>query len=229
MTVFFDIDDTLYDRSMPFRAAAQEFFRGAVPDLHEAYRICCARGDEVFNASQRGDISMDEMNIYRWGRGFAEVGISITPQEALDFQRLYRSMQDCITLSPVIEDMLQRCRERACTGVITNGPSEKQWNKICRLGLERFMDRDMIIVSGDVGVDKPDTAIFRIAQQRSGAKPDELLYVGDSLHGDIAGAESCGWHTLWFNREAMNLPDDIHPDAVVGNEDELPAVLMKLI
>lgn len=229
MTVFFDIDDTLYDRSGPFKAAASEFFGGSVPDLHRAYRICVARGDEVFLASQRGEITMDEMYIYRWCRGFADIGIDITPEEALSFQRLYRRFQNCISLSPVLEDMLLRCRERTRSGIITNGPSEKQWNKISRLGLERFMEREMIIVSGDVGVDKPDPAIFRIAEQRSLAEPAELLYVGDSLPGDIITAQSCGWHTVWYDRESLPLPEGVSPDAVVCSEEELSAVIMKLL
>lgn len=229
MTVFFDIDDTLYDRGMPFVIAAQEFFGGKVPDPREAYRLCKARGDEVFHASQRGEISMDEMYIYRWGRGFADAGISITPEEALRFQKLYRGKQDSITLSPVLENMLLHCSGRTRTGVISNGPAEKQWNKVLRLGLERFMDRDMIIISGDVGVDKPDAAIFRIAEQRSGAKPEELLYVGDAPDGDIYSAEACGWRTVWFNREGSPVPADIHPLAVAENEEELAAVMLKLI
>lgn len=229
MTIFFDIDDTLYDRSLPFKAAAREFFQGAVPDLNDAYRRCRARGDEVFHASQRGDISMDEMYIYRWGRGFADIGISISPEEAIGFQRLYRRNQDSITLSPVIEDMLRYCSGHTGIGIITNGPSEKQWNKIFRLGLERFVPREMIIVSADVGIDKPDPAVFRIAETRSGADPEELLYVGDSLDNDIFSAEACGWRTLWYNREALQIPEGIHPVGIVGNEDELSSEMKKLI
>ena len=221
MTIFFDIDDTLYDRSQPFRAAAKEFFQAAVPDLNDAYRKCCARGDEVFHASQRGEISMDEMYIYRWGRGFADAGISIAPGEALEFQRLYRRNQDYITLSPVIEEMLRYCSGKTDIGIITNGPSEKQWNKIFRLGLERFVTREMMIVSADVGVDKPDPVIFRIAEKRSGADPGELLYVGDSLDNDIFSAEECGWHTLWYNRKGLQTPEGIHPVGIVRNEEEL--------
>lgn len=230
MTVFFDIDDTLYDRGLPFIATAQEFFHDTVADPRKAYRACTSRGNEVFLSSQRGEISMDEMYIYRWCKGFADVGISITPKEALDFQRLYRQNQDRITLSSVIEEMLQYCSQNADgLGIISNGPSEKQWNKISRLGLERFIARDMMIISGDIGIDKPDAAIFRLAEQRSGKRPDELLYVGDSLKNDMYSAAACGWHTIWFNCDVLPVPTDIHADAIVETQENLAEEIRRFI
>lgn len=228
MTIFFDIDDTLYDRGLPFIQAAQEFFNGAAADPRKAYRACSARGNEVFLPSQRGEITMGEMYIYRWCKGFADVGIPMTPEEALAFQKLYRQKQECITISPVIEEMLRDCSEHADgLGILTNGPSEKQWMKIRQLGLERFMDRSMIIVSGDVGMDKPDPAIFRLAEQRSGKRPEELLYVGDSLKNDIYPASACGWHTVWCNRDALPVPVDLHADAIIVTDDALAAEIKK--
>lgn len=226
MLVFFDLDDTLYDRGMPFLAATESFYGGKVADPREAYRRCMFRGAEVYLPSQRGEISMEEMTIYRWGTGFADVGIEMTAKEALEFQDLYCLKKDCLTLSPVIEDMLRYCAEHADgVGMITNGPSENQWQKLNRLGLERFMDRDMMIVSGDVGIDKPDLEIFRIAERRCHADPSELLYVGDSLENDIAPAAQCGWSTLWFNRNAHPGKPDIRPDLTVATEAELAAAL----
>lgn len=230
MTVFFDVDDTLYDRGQPFIAAAQEFFSGTVADPRKAYLACSARGNEVFLPSQRGEISMEEMYIYRWSKGFADVGLSITPAEALDFQKLYRRKQDCITLSPIIEALLRDCAESADgLGIITNGPSENQWKKIRCLGLERFVKRDLIIISGDIGIDKPDAAIFRLAEQRSGKRPEALAYVGDSLKNDIYSAAACGWKTIWFHRDALPVPSDLHTEAVVETEEELAAEVRSVL
>lgn len=226
MIVFFDLDDTLYDRGMPFLAAAEEFYGRKVADPCKAYRACMFRGNEVYLPSQRGEISMEEMYIYRWRCGFADVGIQMTAKEALEFQALYRLKKDCISLSPIMEDMLRCCAEHAeGLGIITNGPSKNQWNKIRRLGLERFMEQSRMIVSGDVGIDKPDVGIFHIAEQRCKAAPNELLFIGDSPGNDIAPAIQCGWHTIWLNRNAH--PDDpgIHPDMTVTTEAELAAAL----
>ena len=102
MIVFWDIDDTIYDRCDAFSSACDRFLntpamkkRAAsagdeahfpLPDGRIIYRFCDKRGDEVFKASQTGEISMAEMYVYRYCKGFADAGILISPEEALLFQ-----------------------------------------------------------------------------------------------------------------------------------------------
>lgn len=229
MTIIFDMDDTLYDRGMPFVAAVREFFSEPIKNPREAYRTCTARGNEVFLPSQRGEISMDEMYIYRWGKGFADVGVRISAEEALGFQAVYRRKQHDIEMSPVIEKMLEICKKNAeAVGMITNGPSDKQWGKINSLGLEKYLDREITVISGDVKLDKPDPAIFRLAEARSGKQPEELIYVGDSLYNDIYPAAACGWRTIWFNRDGSPVPADVHIDIIVETEEQLLDEISKL-
>jgi FMN phosphatase YigB (HAD superfamily) len=44
-----------------------------------------------------------------------------------------------------------------------------------------------IVISGEVGIRKPDPRIFHLALQRTGLQPEEVVYVGDTEE-DIAGA-----------------------------------------
>lgn len=55
---------------------------------------------------------------------------------------------------------------------------------------------DVVIDSHVVGVEKPDPRIFEIALERSGAKPDQTLHVGDFYHFDVVGARAAGIHPL---------------------------------
>ena len=105
MIVFWDIDDTIYDRCDAFSSACDRFLntpamkkRAAsagdeahfpLPDGRTIYRFCDKRGDEVFKTSQTGEISMAEMYVYRYCKGFADAGILISPEEALLFQNIY--------------------------------------------------------------------------------------------------------------------------------------------
>ena len=54
---------------------------------------------------------------------------------------------------------------------------------------------DFVIGSGDVGVKKPQKAIFEMAEGRAGCQPSEILMVGDRLDNDIAPARAAGWRT----------------------------------
>lgn len=47
--------------------------------------------------------------------------------------------------------------------------------------------------SGDLGIEKPDPAFFRHAEQVAGQGGKRILYVGDSVEKDIKGAKGVGW------------------------------------
>lgn len=64
--------------------------------------------------------------------------------------------------------------------------------------------------------------------QESGDK--ELWYVGDTFVNDIEGAAGAGWHTIWFNRRNLPMPDSwVKPDLIAQNEKELTKLIRELI
>ena len=57
---------------------------------------------------------------------------------------------------------------------------------------------DSVIDSSEIGLIKPDPAIFELAQSRSGLAPEKLLLIDDTRE-NVAQAETMGWHVLWFD------------------------------
>jgi len=55
-----------------------------------------------------------------------------------------------------------------------------------------------IIDSSEVGAVKPEPKIYRIAQEKAGVPPAEILLVDDS-RTNLVAAEHEGWHVLWFD------------------------------
>ena len=234
MTVFFDVDDTIYSRGDAFVQACEVFFEPRLADPYGIYLLCNRRTNEVFKASQRGEITMDEMNIYRYCKGFADAGLELSAQDALNFQKAYQEALEKITCSPVMKQILDLCAELAeGMGILTNGPSYKQRGKIAALGISHWFLPDRIIVSGEVGTDKPEPDIFRLAEKISGKSGKELLYIGDSPELDIIPAAEQGWKTVWFNRRKLDTAACRGAaDYIVETEEELlsilPAVLTKI-
>jgi 2-haloacid dehalogenase len=62
-----------------------------------------------------------------------------------------------------------------------------------------------VVVSGDEGLIKPDPAIYRLACDRAGLTPEQLLFIDDSA-ANIAAADDLGFHTLHFTDPAMLAP-----------------------
>jgi 5'-nucleotidase len=99
-------------------------------------------------------------------------------------------------LSPPIAGagaMLDSLARRFRLGLIANQGAD------CRRRLDRFgwLDRfDVVALSEEEGLHKPDPALFRLALERAGIEPREALMIGDRLDNDIAPASALGMSTL---------------------------------
>lgn len=83
-------------------------------------------------------------------------------------------------------------------GIITNGDGAQQRQKLEQTGItERF---DSVVISGDVGVAKPQREIFDRSANEMGLSPSDLVFIGDNAEADVRGALQAGWHAIWLNR-----------------------------
>ena len=81
------------------------------------------------------------------------------------------------------------CAQGITLGVISNADGRIA-AILEKAGIAQFFD--VIIDSYVVGVEKPDPAIFRIALDRMGVKPEHAIFVGDIYAIDVLGAERAG-------------------------------------
>ena len=104
--------------------------------------------------------------------------------------------------------------------LVTNGASCLQREKLAGSGLaDRF---DAVVVSGDLGVGKPDASVFRHALSLLGARADAAVMVGDSLDRDVEGARAAGLRGVWINRTGLPQPDGV---TAITTLADLPALL----
>ena len=222
--IFFDVDDTLYDQVDTFRRAYEEVFGNRFElDIRELFKARSRRSDEVFEDSQTGKITMEAMYIHRGQKAFEDLGFSITVEEALEFQAAYARNQANLMVPECTAQLLDELKEKGIQlGVITNGPSAHQWKKVNALIVSRWMPEKNLIVSGDIGIIKPNRGIFDVARERVGVEEDEIWFVGDSYLNDIVGAKGAGWKALWINRWQKELAEgDVRPDIMVCDEREM--------
>ena len=231
ITFIFDIDDTLYNQVTPFEDAYRFLLgdRDYKVDIVELFVCFRKRSDEVYEQSMRGEMSMKDMQIYRMKKAFEDLNISISEEEAWTLQQIYAKNQKEIKLPETIKEMLDACKGKARLGVVTNGPAEHQMGKALALGLTKWIPEDFIIISGAVGVAKPERGIFEAALEKM--RPDgEVYYIGDSFVNDVQGAKGAGLKTIWLNRRNHRVPDGAQlPDYIVKTEEELKHLLEEMI
>lgn len=254
--IFFDIDDTLYSRrALLIQAAEETYVHAAGPSIiadrdtfpgETFLKIFYIKSDENFSLVESGAITAEESNVWRLEQTFLAMGLPCPPGTGSFFARRYTYLQNHITLSPVLEDMFTELAAYAgtCTvpadsnagtgpvpalrlGVLTNGPSDHQWNKYRMLGLERYIPEKYVVVSADAGFSKPEKEIFRAAEKVIGLPPERLWLVGDSKKHDIEGAKSAGWHTVWLDR-SIGGSSSASADITVRSEKEMADALMSI-
>ena len=121
---------------------------------------------------------------------------------------------------PLVRDELRRRRVRI--GVVSNWDIRLAEILRC-LGI--FAEFDAITISAEQAVEKPDAAIFRAAWTALGARPEEVLHIGDSWRDDVCGAAAAGLHAVWFNPFAATIPDPTATHPQIRCLTELPALL----
>ena len=185
----------------------------------------------MFEATQRGEMSMEAMYIYRVQKAFESFGISVTDDEALEFQRLYAGNQKKLEISETMRTIIELCQKHEIMmGVITNGPSQHQWNKVKALKVMDFIREEYIFVSGDIGVAKPQIGIFQHVEKIMNLNPEETLFIGDTFHSDIVGAKEAGWKAIWLNRRHAEHPEgNLQADYCIHDEAELYKLVLNFI
>jgi putative hydrolase of the HAD superfamily len=86
--------------------------------------------------------------------------------------------------------------------VITNGSTYMQNKKIDKLGIRKYFDE--IIISNDIGIKKPEKAIFILCCRRLNIEPPEAVYIGDNYEIDIMGATGAGLNAIWINKFGLD-------------------------
>jgi putative hydrolase of the HAD superfamily len=208
--VLLDLDDTLFDHQQ----CAREALLG-VRTLHDALAGLDAVSLE--NAHARileelhlevlaGRLGLDAARIERFRRLYLSAGIEADEALAARTAEAYRTGY-IQARQPVAgaAAFLEAVRSRARVVIVSNNLLHEQREKLRSCDLERHVD--VLVVSEDVGVSKPDPRIFEIALERAGVGPEEAVMVGDSWANDVEGARAAGIRAVWFNRDGRPSPD----------------------
>ena len=209
--VLFDLDDTICDYSRARLLRTRFAFEPHFADADGLERAVSAAIASAVHGSEH----------------FAEVLVAhgmTDPAAALDAHARYN--EDRYFGLQLYADALAVVAEIARTrlvGMITNGPAEIQRHKLELLKLTRvFPDA---VISGEVGVWKPDPVIFDLALQRAGVAASAAIYVGDSPEHDVPGARAAGLGAVWINRAGVAWPGGSVPDVEIRDLYELLPVI----
>lgn len=158
-----------------------------------------------------------------WSQALAAHGVhdqALIAQLAARFEteryRRYNVFPDTVTT-------LQSLRSTYALGMITNGTPDLQSEKIRRTALAGYFD--VILISGAVGIGKPDPRIFAMALEQLAVPAAATVMVGDNMFRDIKGAQQAGVKGVWIPRADGLRDASVTPDAHITGLTELHTVL----
>jgi FMN phosphatase YigB (HAD superfamily) len=100
--------------------------------------------------------------------------------------------------------------------------------RLTRWGLIPFIS--VCVASAEVGLEKPDPAIFDLALRHAGCAASEAVMIGDRLDNDIRPARLLGWKTVrvFQGPGRFQSPRDSwdEPDDTVANVTLIPPIFM---
>jgi putative hydrolase of the HAD superfamily len=108
---------------------------------------------------------------------------------------------------PEVPDVLARLRAGGARLAVVSNWDVSLHDVLERTGLRPLVDA--VVISAELGVAKPDPAIFRAALQRLGATADGAVHVGDSLEHDVAGARAAGLEAVLVARNGAVAPEGV--------------------
>lgn len=183
--LIFDLDDTLYYEKTyvleAFKNVCKYLSSKYKKDYDEVYKRCA----EILDEHGRGKI----FNILCHEYGVEE--------NIKDLVEIYRSTKPNLELYEESKEILNLAKENNIKlGIITDGCSKVQWNKIKALNLEEIVDK--IIVTDDYGkgYGKPHEKSYKEIIDYFNLAPNECVYIGDNPNKDFIGAKMLGMKTI---------------------------------
>lgn len=217
-TILLDLDHTLFDSDTSETMAFEQTLLSFGVNEPEHYIAPYQKINlELWAAVERGDMSPKQVRNRRFERLVVENNLDADAISMADSfvngLSLYGDLFDGAM------ELLTHLSERVALALVTNGLSEVQRARLSRLGIDQYFDA--IVISAEVGVAKPGTAIFDVTfDMLDRPAKNSAVMVGDNLSSDIQGGTNYGIATCWYNpdEKSAGASDEISHEIKSLNE-----------
>jgi len=186
--ILFDLDETILNREsslLAFLNDQYERFHSVWGHIEKSQLI-----KRIVELDARGYVWKDKV----YAQLIEEYKLDISVEELLnDYTERF---QYFVIGFPKYKEVLNEIKKHGyMLGMITNGKDGFQRANIRGLGIENLFD--VIVVSEEVGMKKPDKNIFEYALAKLQVSPKEALFIGDNTTNDVEAAINVGMIGIW--------------------------------
>lgn len=204
-----DNDNTLMDFNAAEHGAVTQALRDFnLPWDEETYHTYHLINKALWEAHERGEITQSALKVERFARLLQALGRVDVDAEALG-EAFARQLSTRADLMPDAVAFLTALHGPMRIALVSNGVGATQRGRLARCPFTPLLDA--VLISGEVGVSKPDPRLIDMALEALGCTDKrEAVMLGDSATADIAAACAAGIDSIHMT------PGDISPRATYG-------------
>lgn len=228
--LFIDLDNTLYD----FTGNSREAYNAVYTLLdynrwfnsfEHYYKIYEEYNHQLWTLYAEGKITKEQLNTERYAHPLRMMNV---PEAETVGSRFWNEAMKRLPLGnrlmPYARETLEYLHPRYRMLILSNGFTELQSSKMQSADIAKYFSG--VILSEDIGVNKPNPAIFKHALQKAGVTADRALMIGDNFKVDIEGAYHVGMDQVFYNTERIDLDDQhLTPTYTINSLLELKELL----
>lgn len=224
--IFFDLDDTLFN--------TKEFTKMSRLKALEAMRNLGVKIPlEVLYQELRQIVKEFGSNYpYHFNRLIARI-----PQEALNGinknilissaviayhrakDKFLKPFPDAITLLKKLKNI------KIIKGIITDGLEVKQAEKILRLGIYKYINKEAIFISDEIGIRKSNPKLFEYVAKKIEVNSRNCIYIGNDFQMDVIPSKNSGFITILIDKVGRFTEDKPPTDYFVKSFKEIEIIL----
>lgn len=225
--LFFDLDHTLWDFETNAHETMRELYeinnlkeRG-ITDFENFFAHYSHHNEKLWDRYTKGFIKQEELRWKRMWLALLDFKIADEPlarKMAVEFlERLPYKKH----LFPYCAEILNYLKQQGYElHLVTNGFDSVQLCKIQSCDIHHHFSE--MITSECSNSLKPNKEIFDFALQKTGAKVEESIMIGDNLDADIRGGQNAGWDTVFVNH--LKIETDVKPTYTIYHLQELEQI-----
>lgn len=202
--IFFDLDNTLWDHRRNAELTLQDIFQReqikekynfGFKEFHQEYFTI---NENLWAQIRDGEIDKEYIRKYRFYNTFLFFGIDdfdLAQRFELNF------LDEIVSYNHLVEgafELLEYLSEKKYRlHVLSNGFKEVTYRKCELSGVKNYFET--ITSADEINIRKPNPQIFEYALNKSCAKKEESIIIGDDWIADVEGGLAFGMNAIFFD------------------------------
>lgn len=226
--ILWDLDNTIIDFPSSEKDALISTFKyfNLINLDDEKIKRYSSINHNYWKKLELNEVEKSFMLTQRFKDFFLSENIEFYDFEEFNYQYQIR-LGDTIVFNDNAYEIISILKKEYKQYIVTNGTALSQQNKLNKSNLLDIIDD--VFISDNIGYEKPNINFFNhVFSNIDFDSTEEIIIIGDSLSGDIQGANNANIKCCWYNPNKLDAPNNLRIDYIIDDLNQLFDILSNL-